>query len=177
MANPTFHTYWTKQRVDDGLRKYYADHGAAPGARRYDQVVAPLNAGKRLAERPYPDSPTVRKYYPTMHAAWTALGIEPGPDCQARGPRRGNGAASAETEKRRPGRPKGSGTKPSEPVALEPRYAELEHRLSALEADRRGLMDVVRLLVDGDGPELDERRGLVRAGIAIGAAAARGARR
>ncbi len=158
MPQPTFHTYWTKERVDAGLRRFHADHDDAPGSRRYDQVAAEANAGKRGPDRPYPDSPTVRKFYPTMHAAWSALGIEPAADCRAKGRRR-KADAIALPERRE----------------VSPRDRTLERRVAALEADRDGLLTVVRLLVDGDAPELDERRGLVRAGIAIGAAA-RGAK-
>lgn len=82
----------------------------------------------------------------------------------ATGSTKGNGHAKAST----------SAAVATIPAAASPaleRIGELEGRVDALENDRRSLLTVVRLLVEGDGAQVEERRELVRVGIVVGATA------
>ena len=68
--------WWTRERVLDGLRRFYRDFGFAPTAtaeyQKRQQFTGASNTG---VGNPYPSSYGVLKYFGTFREAWTAAGI------------------------------------------------------------------------------------------------------
>lgn len=68
--------WWTRERVLEGLRRFYRDFGFAPTAtaeyQKRQQFTGASNTG---VGNPYPSSYGVLKYFGTFREAWTAAGI------------------------------------------------------------------------------------------------------
>ena len=74
-------TWWTRERVIVGLRRFYKEHGFAPtSTEHWHQLTA--NRGGRGGgpgtRRPYPSLYAVLRYFDTFRQAWAAAGIEVG---------------------------------------------------------------------------------------------------
>lgn len=69
--------WWTRQRVLDGLRRFYRDFGFAPISTEaylnHTQFTGSSNSG---VGNPYPSSYGVLKYFSSFREAWAAAGIE-----------------------------------------------------------------------------------------------------
>jgi hypothetical protein len=69
--------WWTRQRVLDGLRRFYRDFGCAPTStaayQERQQFTGSSNTG---VGNPYPSSYGVLKYFASFREAWKAIGIE-----------------------------------------------------------------------------------------------------
>ncbi len=69
--------WWTRERVLDGLRRFYRDFGFAPTATsEYQERQRFTGNSNTGVGNPYPSSYGVLKYFASFREAWKAIGIE-----------------------------------------------------------------------------------------------------
>ena len=71
-------TWWTRERVLAGLRRFHAEHGVVPtSTEEWHRLTARRGArgGGPGAHRPYPSFYGVLRYFPTFRQAWSAAGV------------------------------------------------------------------------------------------------------
>jgi hypothetical protein len=69
--------WWTKDRVIEGLRRFYRDFGFAPTSTEvYLEHTTGTGAGRQGVGNPYPSSYPVLKYFSSFREAWTAAGVK-----------------------------------------------------------------------------------------------------
>lgn len=68
--------WWTKERVNEGLARFYRDFGFAPTAtEQYQQWTKGTVVNKSGVGNPYPSFASVLRYYGSFREAWTAIGV------------------------------------------------------------------------------------------------------
>ena len=77
---PRPRSWWTRERVLAGLRRFLRDTGEMPtGAKAYHRRVLIFDRGRTGALRLYPPFGAVLKYWPSFVAAWKDAGSESHP--------------------------------------------------------------------------------------------------
>jgi hypothetical protein len=74
-------TWWTRERVIAGLRRFYQDHGLAPtSTEEWHQRTARRGGrgGGPGTRRPYPSLHGVLRHFETFRQAWAAAGVDVG---------------------------------------------------------------------------------------------------
>lgn len=77
---PLYRSWWTRERVLQGLRRLYADTGQVPNCAGSDYRRLMRECGQhglKGGRRRYPTDHAVLRYWPTFAAAWRELGITP----------------------------------------------------------------------------------------------------
>lgn len=77
---PIYRSWWTRERVLQGLQRLHADTGEAPNCAgpAYLRLMNELGQhGLKGGRRRYPTDQAVLTYWPTFAAAWRELGITP----------------------------------------------------------------------------------------------------
>lgn len=77
---PIFRSWWTRERVLQGLRRLYADTGRAPNCSGGSYLRLMRECGQqglKGGRRRYPTDHAVLRYWPSFAAAWRELGIVP----------------------------------------------------------------------------------------------------
>lgn len=75
-----YRTWWTRERVLEGLRRLYAETGQAPNCsiRSYARLLRECGQqGLRGGQRRYPNEVAVLRYWATFAEAWREAGITP----------------------------------------------------------------------------------------------------
>lgn len=69
--------WWTRERVIEGLRRFYRDHGIAPTAtEKYNELTKGTGRNRNGVGNPYPSFYGVLKHFGTFREAWTAAGVQ-----------------------------------------------------------------------------------------------------
>jgi hypothetical protein len=69
-------TWWTRERVLHGLRRFYDQTGEAPVTSIvWDQVASNRDRRRQTWRRRFPSSYGVLRYFPSFRAAWEAAGV------------------------------------------------------------------------------------------------------
>jgi hypothetical protein len=69
-------TYWTKRRVQDGLRRFWIDKQQTPtSSEAYHELTQPHGATGRAPGR-YPSFYAVLRWFPSFRAAWESIGLQ-----------------------------------------------------------------------------------------------------
>lgn len=69
--------WWTRDRVVEGLRRFYRDHGTAPtSTEHYAEMTKGTGSDRTGVGNPYPSFYGVLKYFRTFREAWTAVGVK-----------------------------------------------------------------------------------------------------
>lgn len=69
--------WWTRERVVEGLRRFYRDFGFAPtSTEAYQQKQQFTGTSQNGVGNPYPSFYGVLKYFRTFREAWTAAGVK-----------------------------------------------------------------------------------------------------
>src|SRR3981081_4533096 len=74
-------TWWTRDRVVSGLRRFHLDHGLTPtSTEEWHQLTARrgYRGGGSGLRRPYPSFYAILRYFETFRQAWAAVGIDVG---------------------------------------------------------------------------------------------------
>ncbi len=74
-------TWWTRDRVVSGLRRFHLDHGMTPtSTEEWHQLTARrgYRGGGSGSRRPYPSFYAILRYFETFRQAWAAVGIDLG---------------------------------------------------------------------------------------------------
>jgi hypothetical protein len=70
-------TWWTRERVLHGLRRFYDQTGNAPVTSiLWDQVASNRHRRRQSWRRCFPSSYGVLRYFPSFRAAWEAAGVQ-----------------------------------------------------------------------------------------------------
>ncbi len=72
-------TWWTRERVIAGLRRFYQDHGGSPtSTEEWHQLTGRhgQHGGGPGTRRPYPSLYAVLRHFDTFRQAWAAAGID-----------------------------------------------------------------------------------------------------
>jgi hypothetical protein len=64
--------YWTRERVVDGLKRFYKTYKTAPSSQRIDEMTRDVYTG---SHRTFPPKNAVFQHFATMYEAWVATGI------------------------------------------------------------------------------------------------------
>lgn len=74
-----YRSWWTRERVLEGLRRLHADTEQVPtcGGQSYRRLMKECGqTGVKGADRLYPTAEAVMRYWPTFVEAWKAAGVE-----------------------------------------------------------------------------------------------------
>lgn len=74
-------TWWTRERVLAGLRRFYHDHKSAPLSTEEWHRLTGRHGGRARSQpgrRPYPSLYAVLRHFETFRQAWAAAGVEVG---------------------------------------------------------------------------------------------------
>src|SRR5262249_1860129 len=69
--------YWTRERVNEGLIKFYRVYKVTPtSTETYHQYTKNQGKGNQGVDREFPSFYAVLKFFRTFRQAWTAAGVE-----------------------------------------------------------------------------------------------------
>jgi len=69
--------WWTKQRVIEGLKRFYSDRSCAPtSSEEWQELTAGSAVSLRGFDNPYPSTASILRHFPSFREAWTAAGVE-----------------------------------------------------------------------------------------------------
>jgi hypothetical protein len=70
-------TWWTRERVLGGLRRFHEHTGKAPvTSLLWDQLTSDRDRRRQAWRRPFPSSYAVLRYFPSFRAAWDATAVQ-----------------------------------------------------------------------------------------------------